>query len=109
MVRVQCEKGCTKRIVLWAALGCLCIHCPNILFYDAGRVVWARAKEFERQYLSGELELEFNPQDTLAERLRAGGARESPPSSPAPATAPSWPGARRPANSTAITTCLKPH
>jgi 3-oxoacid CoA-transferase subunit A len=31
-------------------------------------------KEFERQYLGGELELEFNPQGTLAERLRAGGA-----------------------------------
>ena len=31
-------------------------------------------KEFERQYLAGELELEFNPQGTLAERLRAGGA-----------------------------------
>jgi len=31
-------------------------------------------KEFERQYLKGELELEFNPQGTLAERLRAGGA-----------------------------------
>ena len=31
-------------------------------------------KEFERQFLSGELELEFNPQGTLAERLRAGGA-----------------------------------
>ena len=31
-------------------------------------------KEFERQYLSGELELEFNPQGTLAERLRAGGS-----------------------------------
>ena len=31
-------------------------------------------KEFERQYLSGELELEFNPQGTLAERCRAGGA-----------------------------------
>ncbi|MEG2940140.1 MAG: 3-oxoacid CoA-transferase subunit A, partial [Thermomonas sp.] len=30
-------------------------------------------KEFERQYLGGELELEFNPQGTLAERLRAGG------------------------------------
>jgi 3-oxoacid CoA-transferase subunit A len=29
---------------------------------------------FERQYLSGELELEFNPQGTLAERIRAGGA-----------------------------------
>jgi 3-oxoacid CoA-transferase subunit A len=31
-------------------------------------------KEFERQYLNGELELEFNPQGTLAERMRAGGA-----------------------------------
>jgi 3-oxoacid CoA-transferase subunit A len=31
-------------------------------------------KEFERQYLSDELELEFNPQGTLAERIRAGGA-----------------------------------
>lgn len=31
-------------------------------------------KEFERQYLTGELELEFTPQGTLAEKLRAGGA-----------------------------------
>lgn len=31
-------------------------------------------REFERQYLAGELELEFNPQGTLAERIRAGGA-----------------------------------
>lgn len=31
-------------------------------------------KEFERQYLSGELEIEFSPQGTLAERMRAGGA-----------------------------------
>lgn len=31
-------------------------------------------KEFERQYLSGELEIEFCPQGTLAERMRAGGA-----------------------------------
>jgi 3-oxoacid CoA-transferase subunit A len=31
-------------------------------------------KEFERQYLSGELQLEFTPQGTLAERMRAGGA-----------------------------------
>jgi 3-oxoacid CoA-transferase subunit A len=31
-------------------------------------------KEFERQYLAGELELEFNPQGTLIERCRAGGA-----------------------------------
>jgi len=31
-------------------------------------------KEFERQYLAGELELEFSPQGTLSERIRAGGA-----------------------------------
>jgi 3-oxoacid CoA-transferase subunit A len=31
-------------------------------------------KEFARQFLAGELELEFNPQGTLAERIRAGGA-----------------------------------
>lgn len=31
-------------------------------------------KEFERQYLGGELEIEFSPQGTLAERMRAGGA-----------------------------------
>jgi len=31
-------------------------------------------KELERQYLSGELEIEFSPQGTLAERMRAGGA-----------------------------------
>ncbi|MCF6220973.1 MAG: CoA transferase subunit A [Robiginitomaculum sp.] len=31
-------------------------------------------KEFERQFLAGELDLEFNPQGTLAERIRAGGA-----------------------------------
>jgi 3-oxoacid CoA-transferase subunit A len=31
-------------------------------------------REFERQYLAGELELEFCPQGTLAERMRAGGA-----------------------------------
>jgi 3-oxoacid CoA-transferase subunit A len=31
-------------------------------------------KEFERQYLAGELEVEFSPQGTLAERCRAGGA-----------------------------------
>jgi 3-oxoacid CoA-transferase subunit A len=31
-------------------------------------------REFERQYLAGELQLEFTPQGTLAEKLRAGGA-----------------------------------
>src|SRR5699024_10384330 len=32
-------------------------------------------KEFERQYLAGDIELEFTPQGTLAERLRAAGQR----------------------------------
>ena len=47
---------------------------------DAGRIVRATGsyvgenKEFARQYLSGELEVELVPQGTLAERLRAGGA-----------------------------------
>ena len=31
-------------------------------------------KLFEKQFLSGEIDLEFNPQGTLAERIRAGGA-----------------------------------
>jgi 3-oxoacid CoA-transferase subunit A len=57
-------------------------------------------KEFERQYLAGELELEFTPQGTLAEKLRAGGAGTRR-SSPRPATAPWSPRARRPASSTA--------
>ena len=43
-------------------------------------------KEFARQYLAGELEVEFNPQGTLAERIRAGGAG-IPASSPRPASA----------------------
>jgi 3-oxoacid CoA-transferase subunit A len=43
--------------------------------------------EFMRQYLSGELELEFNPQGTLAERMRAGGWA-FPASTPRPASAP---------------------
>lgn len=57
-------------------------------------------KEFERQYLAGELALEFTPQGTLAEKLRAGGAG-IPASTPGPATAPWWPKARKPASSTA--------
>lgn len=55
---------------------------------DLGLGIWLKAqqvrkivasyvgenKEFERQFLSGELEVELNPQGTLAERIRAGGA-----------------------------------
>ena len=48
--------------------------------------------EFMRQYLSGELELEFNPQGTLAERMRA--ARASRGSIRRPASARWWPRAR---------------
>ena len=56
-------------------------------------------KEFERQYLSGELELELIPQGTLAERFRAGGAG-IPGFFTKTASAPSSPKARRRANST---------
>jgi len=52
-------------------------------------------KEFERQYLAGELELEFNPQGTMAERVRAGGAGIYG-SSPRWEPAPWWPKARKP-------------
>ena len=41
-------------------------------------------KEFERQYLSGELELELTPQGTLAEKLRAGGSGIERPDPPRP-------------------------
>jgi 3-oxoacid CoA-transferase subunit A len=51
-------------------------------------------KEFERQYLAGELELEFTPQGTLAEKLRAGGAG-IPAFFTAPVSARWWPKARR--------------
>ncbi len=54
--------------------------------YGLGQLLWTKQirkmvssyvgenKEFERQFLAGELELEFNPQGTLSERIRAGGA-----------------------------------
>ena len=56
--------------------------------------------EFMRQYLAGELELEFNPQGTLAERMRAGGAG-IPGFYTKPASAPSLPRARKRRTSTA--------
>ncbi len=58
--------------------------------------------EFMRQYLSGELELEFNPQGTLAKRMRAGGAAFRA-FTPRPASAPSLPRARRSRPSTGRT------
>ena len=60
-------------------------------------------KLFEQLYLSGKLELEFNPQGTLAERIRAGGAG-IPASSSRPGSAPWSPRARRSASSTASST-----
>ena len=55
---------------------------------------------FAQQYLAGELEIEFNPQGTLAERIRAGGAG-IPGSLPPPAPARRSPRASRPRSSTA--------
>ena len=58
-------------------------------------------KEFERQYLAGELALEFTPQGTLAEKLRAGGAGIPAFFTQAPVSAPWWPRARSCASLTA--------
>ncbi len=64
-------------------------------------------KLFAQQYLGGELEIEFNPQGTLAERIRAGGA-----GIPAFYTKTGYgtlsPRARKPASSTAKTTSWRP-
>ena len=57
-------------------------------------------KLFAQQYLAGELEIEFNPQGTLAERIRAGGAG-IPAFFTRPASAPISPRARKSASSTA--------
>ena len=61
-------------------------------------------KEFERQYLAGELELEFTPQGTLAEKLRAGGAG-IPAFYTRRATARWWPRASRSPSSTGGCMC----
>ena len=60
-------------------------------------------KEFERQFLAGELELEFTPQGTLAEKLRAGGAG-IPAFFTKTGVGTSWTRARRSASSTARST-----
>ena len=60
-------------------------------------------KEFERQYLSGELEVELCPQGTLAGRIRAGGAG-IPASSRPPGTAPWLRRAKKPGSSTGACT-----
>ena len=56
------------------------------------------------QYLAGELEIEFNPQGTLAERIRAGGGGHSRVLSRAPAPARRWRRARKFGHSTGMTT-----
>jgi 3-oxoacid CoA-transferase subunit A len=63
-------------------------------------------KEFERQYLAGELELEFNPQGTWPSASGRAG-RASTPSSPRRAPGPWWPRARNSASSTARPTCSR--
>ena len=60
-------------------------------------------KTFAQQYLAGELEIEFNPQGTLAERIRAGGAG-IPAFFTRPAPARRSPRARKSASSTASAT-----
>uniref|UniRef100_UPI001CA5F098 CoA transferase subunit A n=1 Tax=Salmonella enterica TaxID=28901 RepID=UPI001CA5F098 len=61
-------------------------------------------KLFERQYLDGDLELELNPQGTLAERIRAGGAGTATPSARG-SRATARVSASRPARSSATATC----
>src|SRR6476619_451479 len=60
-------------------------------------------KTFAKLYLEGKLEIEFNPQGTLAERVRAGGAG-IPPLTSRPSSGPKAPRARRPRASTARST-----
>ena len=64
-------------------------------------------KTFARQFLAGELEIEFNPQGTLAERCRAGGAG-IPAFFTKTASAPWSPRARKSASSTARNTSWRP-
>ena len=60
---------------------------------------------FEKLYRAGKIELEIVPQGTLAERMRAAGAGVPAVLHRRPASAPSWPSARRSARSTAAATC----
>ncbi|MDF9867995.1 3-oxoacid CoA-transferase A subunit [Streptomyces pratensis] len=65
-------------------------------------------KEFARQYLAGELEVELTPQGTLAERLRAGGS-VFPRSSPPPVSAHRSPKVACPGSTAARVTSRSPH
>ena len=77
-IRALYEAG-TKNIT-WIANNCgvddfgsgILLHTHQIKKMIASYV--GENKTFEKQFLSGELEVEFNPQGTLAERIRAGGA-----------------------------------
>jgi 3-oxoacid CoA-transferase subunit A len=77
-IRALKEAGTTN--ITWIANNCgvddfgsgILLHSRQIKKMVASYV--GENKTFEKQYLSGELEVEFNPQGTLAERIRAGGA-----------------------------------
>ena len=77
-IRRICEAGTTG--ITWIANNCgvddfgsgILLHTRQIRKMVASYV--GENKTFEKQFLSGELEVEFNPQGTLAERIRAGGA-----------------------------------
>lgn len=77
-IRALYESG-TKNLT-WIANNCgvddfgsgILLHTHQIKKMIASYV--GENKTFEKQFLSGELEVEFNPQGTLAERIRAGGA-----------------------------------
>src|ERR1700679_4307981 len=78
LIQALCETGARNRTVASNNAG--------VDFWGLGQLLQTRQirkmissyvgenAEFERQYLSGEIEVEFCPQGTLAERLRAGGA-----------------------------------
>jgi len=77
-IRAIAESGVTD--LTWIANNCgvddfgsgILLHSKQIKKMIASYV--GENKTFEKQFLSGELEVEFNPQGTLAERIRAGGA-----------------------------------
>lgn len=78
LIDALCEQGAAGLEIVSNNLGLDGLGLGKLL--DAGRVRRAvssyigQNKEFMRQYLAGELEVELTPQGTLAERLRAGGA-----------------------------------
>lgn len=77
---IRAIKGAGTQNLVWIANNCgvddfgsgILLHTRQIKKMIASYV--GENKTFEKQFLSGELEVEFNPQGTLAERIRAGGA-----------------------------------